>query len=116
MDRIRLKSHAEEFQIIYVDTPRSRRRGITLLLKWGDFLPKNLVWKWQKKEQLYSRESNKHYLSQLSKVNINSDIMLIVCTFGMMRDVMKIILYSVVFLSKMHNPSLTMRKTQIIPN
>ena len=56
-------------------------------------------------------EPNKNHFSQVNKVNINSDVMLIVCTLDMMS--LKWHFTSVVFLLKIYQCSLIMRKISI---
>ena len=68
-------SHEKEFHVIYIDTVLNEVEYNTRLLKCGlckDFLPKRGAWKVWKSDFTVGK-SNKHYLSHMSKVNINSD-------------------------------------------
>ena len=74
-------SHAEEFQIIYVAAPPSRRRGTAphsssvKCQLHSDFLPKTTVWEGGGNLFIFCQEKpDKHYLSRIIKVHINQDV------------------------------------------
>lgn len=71
-------SHVKEFQIIYVDTqPHGDGAYITPhYLSMGlssDLLPRSPVWKGENTSNFIADKSDKHCLSQVIKIDINSD-------------------------------------------
>lgn len=74
-----------EFQITYVDTPLlpSRRWSITLKCGLPSFQGAQ-DGKLRKKSNFTIEKSDKHYLSQDTKVNINSKVTKLGCTLEMM--------------------------------
>lgn len=67
-------SYAKEFQIIYVHILLLKKLSITpySLSAICGFLPKNTIWKGGK-EEIYMKGPDKHSLSQMIKISINSD-------------------------------------------
>lgn len=70
-------SYGEEFQIIYVDALKEVEHNPSLLSLWYIYivtLPKRTIWKGRGEKSNFAIEKpDKHYLSQVIKVNINSE-------------------------------------------